>query len=118
MFGEYADVMEAVDEAQAQDPEQEMWGELLEAWYAMYGHKAQTCADVMRDVQSAAFAGPNSSSARLAEALEEYRGHRPLSARSLGKALQYRTGRLVNGKRMRRVETGGKHSNLWQVEAI
>lgn len=117
-FGEYDDVMQAVDDAQAQDPEQEMWGELLEAWRAVFGDKEVTAKDVLLEVQNAAFCGERSVQRRLADAVEEYKTGRTLSARSLGKVLQFRADRLVNGMRLRKIQTGGKHAQYWQVEVI
>ncbi|ERS12326.1 hypothetical protein Q673_01555 [Marinobacter sp. EN3] len=117
-FGEYDDVMRAVDDAQAQDPEQEMWGELLEVWRAIFGDKAVTCRDVLEQYNSAYRCGEQSNQQRLLEALDEYKPGRTLSARSLGKVLQFRADRLVNGMRLRKIQTGGKHAQLWQVEVI
>jgi len=116
--GQYEDVMQAVDDAQAQDPEQEMWSEVLDAWRAVFGDKAVTCKDVLDEVQNAAFCGDRSNQRRLADAVEEYKAGRTLSARSLGKVLAFRADRLVNGMRLRKIQTGGKHAQYWQVEVI
>ena len=64
------------------------------------------------------FCGERSNQRRLADAVEEYKTGRTLSARSLGKVLQFRADRLVNGMRLRKIQTGGKHAQYWQVEII
>lgn len=118
-FGEYADVMQAVDNAQAQDPEREAWGDLLEAWHSVFGSKAVTCRDALEACNDFGGFGASNEKRRLSEALEEYRySNKPLNSKSLAKALGYRTDRLVDGLRMRVVESAGKHSNRWKVERI
>lgn len=117
-FGEYDDVMRAVDDAQAQDPEQEMWGELLEVWRAIFGDKAVTSRDILEQCDPMSVCGERSNQQRLLEALEEYKTGRTMTARALGKILQFRADRLVNGMRLKKVPTGGKHAQLWKVEVM
>jgi hypothetical protein len=114
-FGEYDDVMQAVDDAQAQDPEQEMWGELLDAWFAVFGNTLKTTREVLVEYNAAFGAG---AAGDLSDALDEYKGNRPITSRTLGKIFQYRADRLVNGKRMRKINGGGNHANQWRVEQI
>ena len=119
-FGEYDDVMRAVDNAQAQDPEQEMWGELLDAWVAVFGKDAKTAREVLDECEVMSW-GASSSCIRkqLHEALSEYQGNaRTISSRTLGKILGNRADRLVNGKRMRCIRQGGKHAQRWKVEQL
>ena len=114
-FGEYDDVMQAVDDAQAQDPEQEMWGELLDAWFAVFGNTLKTTREVLEEYNAAFGTG---AAKELSDALDEYKGNRPITSRTLGKIFQYRADRLVSGKRMRKINGGGKHANQWRVEQI
>lgn len=117
-FGEYDDVMRAVDDAQSQDPERESWGDLLEAWWAVFGSNAVTCREVLDACNEMRSSNPGSDKGRLSEALEDYQNSKPLTSKSLAKVLKFRADKLVYGLRMRMITTGGKHSNLWRVEKI
>lgn len=114
---DYEDVMDAVDEAQASDPEQELWGEVLDNWWLLFQDKSKTAKEVLEGMRDDSFSR-DTPQAKLRDALDEYLAGRHLTARSLGKILQFRTDRVVDGKRLRRIKTSGKHAQQWRVEQI
>lgn len=110
LLGEYADPMEAVDAAQAADPEQEQLDALLSSLSGVFGADPFTSKDVKRVLDRCADAKrPNSFEAipgdeqqTLAETMDEFRTGREHTGRSIAKVLQFRADRVVNGRRLRK----------------
>lgn len=104
--GEYSDPMEAVEAAQATDPEQEVLSDLLEAAHGEFGGEPFTAKELLAksypEYNGSGFA--DDSSTPLFEALTELCSNTKLTARSIGKQLAYRKDRIVGGKRL--VEAG------------
>lgn len=93
--GKFGDPMDLVREAQAADPEADALFALLDALRDQFA-KAEFSA---KDVQAAAKA--SSFDTPLGLALMDLAGDRALSsARSLGRVLKFREGRIVNGLRL------------------
>lgn len=105
-IGQYSDPMEAVEAAQATDPEQEVLSDLLEAAHGEFGSEPFTAKELMAksfpEYNSSGFA--DDSSTALFDALNEICGHNKPTVRSIGKQLAYRKDRIVSGKRL--VEAG------------
>ncbi|MAC32090.1 MULTISPECIES: hypothetical protein [Idiomarina] len=93
--GEFGDIMQKVDEAQQKDPEKAILGELLRALYAQFSSQPFMAKDVekhtTRDV------GLHFEQTEIGECLDEILGGRNLKARSIGKVLSNREGRIVDG---------------------
>jgi len=127
-FGDYDDPMRAVDLSQESDPEQVLLSDLLNGWHDVFGSDAVTAKDLLAvhtkvtdsdaDARRGFAVQVTDGERQLADALNEFRGVRALTARSIGKVLQFREGRLVDGMRIRKRSTSGKHSQLWRVERV
>jgi hypothetical protein len=108
---QFGDVMELVDAAQASDPEQDSLNMLMTAWESAFGNTAVLVSEVLKRATEM-FDSP------LREALEGFVLHGKLTAKSIGRLLKYRAGRIVNG---RRLECTGMDSNgikYWAVKPV
>lgn len=125
LLGEYADPMEAVDAAQAADPEQEQLDALLSSLSGVFGADPFTSKDVKRVLDRCADAKrPNSFEAipddeqqTLAETMDEFRTGREHTGRSIAKVLQFRADRVVKGRRLRK-RPGRGGVSVWIVEPV
>ena len=113
MFG---DVMDVVQANQSTDPEQEAWSSVLSAWEGLFGSKAITVAELL--AAATVFMGDDKSK-RLSEALEALTNtdKRQLNAKSVGRYLGYRNGRISGG---RVLEKGPKvvDRQTWRVMVV
>ncbi|MCE9665957.1 hypothetical protein LY622_21230 [Halomonas sp. M5N1S17] len=123
-FDEYADPMEAVDAAQAADPEQEQLDALLSSLADVFGSEPFASKDVRRVLDRCADASrpgieplPGDEQQALADTMEEFRAGRLLTARSIAKVLQFRADRVCNGRRLRKRQGRAKQT-VWVVENI
>lgn len=122
LLGEYADPMEAVDAAQAADPEQEQLDALLCSLADVFGSDPFTAKEVKKihdnyhDPQLKDFALPDAEQA-LAETITEFKTARQLTARAVGNVLKFRADRVVNGKRLRR-RNGRGGIAAWVIENV
>jgi hypothetical protein len=98
--GQFGDVMGVIQANQATDPEQETLGQMLQSWQQIFGSTPVSARDVLTRINAGlSYADHDRAESRLQEALEEFsRGK--LSARSVGRCLQYRKDRLVDGLRL------------------
>lgn len=93
--GQFGDPMDLVREAQAADPEADALFALLDALRDQFGTAEFTAKDVQTRANGCITQGP------LEVALVDLAGDRALSsARSLGRVLKYREGRIVHGLRL------------------
>ncbi|MEL7895857.1 hypothetical protein [Vreelandella neptunia] len=121
-LGEYADPMEAVNAAQAADPEQEQLDVLLCSLVGVFGSHPFTAKDVKRihdnhhDPQLREFALSDSEQA-LAEIISEFKTERQLTTRGIGNVLKFRADRVVNGRRLRR-RNGRGGVAAWVIETV
>lgn len=119
-----ADPMEAVDAAQALDPEQEALDTLLTSLEGAFGSRqfvGKDVAEVVKRVQQARRSGFDSvhthshAEEELAEILEELLGQKSTSTRSIGRTLANRADRLYGGRRL--VRAGSKQrAAVWKVQ--
>jgi hypothetical protein len=112
---DYVDVMQAVEDAQSADPEQEALHELLAAIQAVYGTRAFTAKELLQS----ALGGLRGSvvTDRLTEALADLAGGDvPKTAKSLGRLLRFREGRLVHGLALRKAGHDAGNVQRWRVE--
>lgn len=122
LLGEYTDPMEAVDAAQAADPEQEQLDALLCSLSDVFGSDPFTAKDVKKihdnyhDPQLKDFALPDAEQA-LAETISEFKTTRQLNARAVGNVLKFRADRVVNGRRLRR-RNGRGNVTAWVIENV
>ena len=120
--GEYADPMEAVNAAQAADPEQEQLDALLCSLADVFGRDPFTAKDVKKihdnyhDPQLREFYLPDAEQA-LAEAITEFKNAKHLTTRGVGSVFKYRADRVVNGKRLRK-RSGRGGVAVWIIEAV
>lgn len=107
----FADVMEAVHEAQGNDPEQEALGDLLRELRGQFGGDPFTTKELMHKI------GTKFSSDVLAEAVRDTAGSEVRSTKSLGRILKFRTGRIVDGLVLAEV-VKDQHANVrrWVVQ--
>ena len=92
MPGQFADVMEAVDEAQGNDPEQEALSELLRELRLQFAGQPFTAKELMHKINASY--GPSDG---LGEAVRDLAGGEVRSTKSLGRILKFRAGRIVDG---------------------
>lgn len=117
MPGKFGDVMEVIQANQDQDPEQETLGILLDAWQRNFGTEYKFASDVMA-VLKTGYLCESSIAGQLNDAVSEVYGKGAITARSLGRTLGYRAGRVVNGKRL--VFSMDRTTKLkkWAVEVV
>ncbi len=111
--GMFGDVMDVIQANQSVDPDQEVLSEFLSAWEKMFGTKAISVAELL--------AGANDicDGKKLYEALGAFTNSdkQSLSAKSVGKFLGYRRGRIAGG---RLLEKGSKVGDIqtWRVKFV
>ena len=110
--GVYGDVMDAVDVGTGLDPEAETFLEFLQAWCDLFGDQALSAKEVLawgtfeRGEKRKAFE----------EALVGLTGQADCSARTLGRYLSNRRGRIVDGLSIQPVGGGAKKTKKWKVQ--
>ncbi|MBT2788032.1 MULTISPECIES: hypothetical protein [unclassified Halomonas] len=120
--GQYADPMEAVNAAQAADPEQEQLDALLCSLADVFGSDPFTAKDVKKihdnyhDTQLREFYLPDPEQT-LAEAITEFKNAKHLTTRGVGSVFKYRADRVVNGKRLRK-RSGRGGVAAWVIETV
>ncbi len=121
--GAYADPMDAVTRALANDPELEALSELLQALEAKYGHAPFTSADVMKAVMPYKESTSRRHEAekpefRLYEALITINPAAVATTASLGRTLGYRKDRIVDGRVLRQTKDPHSKSSQWWVAMV
>ena len=113
MFG---DVMNVIQANQSADPEQDALSGLLSAWEESFGTEAISVAELLAG--ATALFGDDKST-KLCEALEAFTNtnKRQLNAKSVGRYLGYRNGRISGG---RVLEKGAKVDDrqTWRVKVV
>ena len=113
--GMFGDVMEVVKANQATDPEQDALIAVLAAWEDLYGAKAITVSELLLGLKEI---GNGGEKEKLFDALESLtnQSRRLMTAKSVGRFLGYRRGRIAGG---RLLEPGPKVRSLqtWRVKA-
>jgi len=113
MFG---DVMDVIQANQSTDPERDALAGLLSAWEESFGTRAISVAELL--AVATVFMGDDKSK-RLCEALEAFTNtdKRQLNAKSVGRYLGYRYGRISGG---RVLEKGAKVDDrqTWRVKIV
>lgn len=121
-LGEYTDPMEAVNAAQAADPEQERLDALLCSLADVFGSDPFGAKDVKRihdnyhDPQLREFYLPDAEQA-LAEAITEFKNAKHLTTQGVGSVFKNRADRIVNGKRLRK-RSGRGGVAAWVIEVV
>jgi hypothetical protein len=110
------DPMDAVDTAQRQDPEQETLASLVQALSDRFGEQRFTARDVLDVVKSADSGFGNEAETEIASVLRELAGRNALSAKSIGRIIQHRRDRIVNGMRIQ--ERPLKDRSAWSVVKV
>tara|TARA_R110000850_G_scaffold29434_1_gene81288 strand:- start:2039 stop:4843 length:2805 start_codon:yes stop_codon:yes gene_type:complete len=122
LLGEYTDPMEAVDAAQAADPEQEQLDALLCSLADVFGSDPFTAKEVKKihdnyhDPQLRDFALPDVEQA-LAETITEFKTAKQLTTRAVGNVLKFRADRVVNGRRLRK-RNARSNVAAWVIENV
>jgi hypothetical protein len=115
-LGMFGDVMDVVQANQSTDPEQEALSSVLSAWAALFGSKAITVAELLAGANDIFV---NDDSKKLSDALEALTNtdRRQLTAKSVGRYLGYRNGRISGG---RVLEKGPKVDDrqTWRVKVV
>jgi hypothetical protein len=95
----FGDVMEQIQLNQANDPEQESLGALLQAIWLAFEGRSFSASDVLEKGRYDGLGGNHfSAKDQLSNALDEYKPRGgDLSAKSLGKVLKFRKDRIVGG---------------------
>jgi Bifunctional DNA primase/polymerase, N-terminal. len=106
------DPLDSADQLQADDPERELLGELLKHWHNQYGNREMTVREVILETERS-----DMDRKELAELLKEVAGTGitfGIDARSLGRWLTSKQGRIVDGRYLKKAgSTGG--SARWRV---
>ena len=114
-LGMFGDVMDAVKANQAADPDRDALISVLAAWEGLYGSKAITVADLLLGLKDI---GNSDEKEKLFDALESLtnQSKRLMTAKSVGRFLGYRRGRIAGGLVL---EVGSKVNGLqtWRVKA-
>ena len=115
---DYADPMQAVDQAQAADPEQEQLDTLLTALVGVFGAEPFESKQVKAAVDQCrtGFVAGEATPA-LADCIAELQTGRNLTTVGIGKMLTFRADRVVNGRRLRK-RAGRNKSVFWTVEPV
>jgi hypothetical protein len=122
--GEFLDPMETASASQADDPEQEILGALLQAWWNWFGDKSLSSADLLENIKASDnhLVGERLDEAKHAKAfcecIGEFGDSAKRSSRSLGRALKYRVGRIVGGFRLEKSVDAHTKLNLWRVVKV
>ncbi|MEI6618614.1 MAG: hypothetical protein WCO17_05800 [Betaproteobacteria bacterium] len=113
--GMFGDVMEAVKANQAADPDREALISVLAAWEELYGSRSITVAELLLGLKDL---GNSDEKEKLFDALESLtnQSKRLMTAKSVGRFLGYRRGRIAGGLVL---EVGSKVNGLqtWRVKA-
>jgi hypothetical protein len=114
--GMFGDVMDVVQTNQSVDPEQEALAGLLSAWEQSFGIRAISVAELLKEATN--YWGGDECK-KLCEALEALTNadRRQLTAKSVGRFLAYRLGRIAGGRVLRK---GPKVDDrqTWRVEVV
>lgn len=115
--GMFGDVMDVVQANQAQDPEQETLGLLLDAWQRNFGPAYKSAGEVVAVLKNG-YLSDESISGQLRAAVSDVCGRGDLTPRALGRILGFRAGRVVNG--MRLVFDVDRHTKAktWAVHSV
>lgn len=113
--GYFGDVMDVIQANQASDPAQEELRSILSAWEKNFGSEFRSAKQAMDVINSCSNFGESAANA-LKEALSDMT-RSSLTARSIGKMLVFRKGRIVDGKRLC-VKTDRNGTSLFRVEPV
>ncbi|NCC26416.1 MAG: hypothetical protein EOM25_14650 [Deltaproteobacteria bacterium] len=113
--GQWSDPMDSVVQAVSLDPERQSLGELLTSWRAVYGERAITAAELVKDLGGVGQFDDDKTN--LAEAVKDLAGGAVLSSKGLGRVLTYRQGRIVDGLALAKAGRG-KKAVQWSVRRI
>ena len=118
--GKFADPMDAVITAQLMDPEQESLGDMLRAWRHVFGEMTVSSAEIIRRLkENAGFAViPTGPEQDLQDALNGFSSRATDSAKSLGRILKYRVGRIIRGLKLEKVKDNRTNTNNWRVVEV
>ena len=100
--GDFGDVMNIVDNSYQNDPELEMHSELLISLEKAFESSSFKAVDILNHFK------PELLDAR--EILEGWCHSKHLNSRSIGRALKFRQGKIVNGRRLISFKAGGSLS--------
>ncbi|TCP41352.1 hypothetical protein [Rhodovulum marinum] len=108
--GAFGDPMDLVRAAQAADPAADALFALLAALHECFGREEFSAKDVMRQM------GRDFSQTPIQIAVADLAGDRAVrSARSLGRVLQFREGRIVNGLRLTSRQDSSAGARIYRV---
>jgi hypothetical protein len=114
--GKFGDVLDQIQINQASDPDQEALGILLHALRVNFGDSSFSAAEVLEKAKSTDFDDDKTLRVGLLfNSLEGFKtGHGDLTAKSLGRILLYRKGRIVGGLLLEKAG-GCNNTTLWRV---
>ncbi|MCT2538768.1 hypothetical protein [Sedimentimonas flavescens] len=114
--GDYSDPVMRLREAVIEDPEAEVWRDVLEALWTIFGSRRFTAADVMKELPSRG-AFKSEAGRGLRDALDALTSCEDIwTARKLGQAFGYRKDRLVGRLKLRVASEAGKGAKTWELE--
>ena len=108
--------MNAVIAAQTTDPEQETLGDMLRAFREAFGGSSVSSAEIIRRLNN--FENQSGPERDLREAFNEFSPRATESAKSLGRVLKYRVGRIVGGLRLEKVQDKHTNTSRWRVVEV
>jgi hypothetical protein len=110
MPGDFGDVMDVVDASQGQDPEQTAFGDLLAELQKNFKDSAFNAKDVYQAMRVDEFNDGN-----LADCFGDLTSNRSPNARTIGRVLAFRTGRIANNLVLQEVPK--TNVRRWSVSA-
>jgi len=94
------DPLDAINTGAEADPEREALGDLLEALRMCFGDAGFTAADVADAIRKGAGPFGDEAQRAVAAAVADVAGRNDPSAKSIGRILNFRRGRIVNGMKL------------------
>jgi hypothetical protein len=106
-------------EAMNNDPDRELLGEFLQAWFAIFGKTPAQTKDAITAAQTRGINFEYCNEA-LREAITDIAGERDgsINSKRLGKWIRRRAGRVVKGLRFVQDESVVSNSARWKVESV
>ncbi len=117
--GQYGDVMDKMMANQLEDPEQEILGEFLTAWYELFRSEPITATHALEKIKAGGNLLNNGDSPedQLYRAIREFNPHFNNSSKSFGMILKYRKGRVCSGLKLTTCGQVDK-TTLWSVQVV
>jgi hypothetical protein len=113
----FADPMRALEDNHVEDPEVDVTATLLGSLRHRFGDEAFMAKDVVDVLAKADGGWATDSEQELADSLREIVGRRDLSSKSVGRVIQFRRDRIVDGMKLQGLPPIGR-KHRWRVVEV